>query len=85
MTSPHRASSSVPRTGCPPMGAVFGTGTSIVRTVGEHRLGYRRCTLTASERSPQQSSANAARGGLTLLPQSDAEGPLPLHQRLAPH
>src|ERR1700749_3517384 len=34
MTSPHQVSSSVSRTGCPPMGAVFGTGTSIVRTVG---------------------------------------------------
>jgi hypothetical protein len=32
------------------MGAVFGTGTSIVRTVGLSTVfGYRRCTLTCRE------------------------------------
>ena len=50
MTSPHQASSSVSRNGCPPMAAVFGTGTSIVRTGGFSTVfGYRRCTLTCRE------------------------------------
>ena len=50
MTSPDQASSSVSRNGCPPMGAVFGTGTSIVRTAGLSTVfGYRRCTLTCRE------------------------------------
>ena len=59
MTSPHQASSSVSRNGCPPTVfdggvpprvAVFGTGTSIVRTAGFSTVfGYRRCTLTWRE------------------------------------
>src|SRR5262249_2276719 len=45
MPSPHQASSSVSRNGCPPMGAVFGTGTSIVRTACLSTVfGYRRYT-----------------------------------------
>ena len=50
MTSPHQASSSVSRNGCPPIAAVFGTGTSIVRTAGFSTVfGYSRCTLTCRE------------------------------------
>src|SRR5690348_12702443 len=50
MTWPDQASGSVSGNGCPPMGAVFGTGTGIVRTVGLSTVfGYRRCTLTCRE------------------------------------
>ena len=59
MTSPHQASSSVSRNGCPPMVSLggwplrvadFGTGTSMVRIAGLSTVfGYRRCTLTCRE------------------------------------
>jgi len=50
MTSPHQVSSSVSRNGCPPIPAVFGTGTSMVRTAAFSTvLGYRRCTRTCRE------------------------------------
>jgi hypothetical protein len=59
MTSPHQASSSVSRNGCPPitvslggwpLRGIFGTGMSMVRTAGFSTVfGYRRCTLTCRE------------------------------------
>jgi len=48
----------VSRNGCPPMEAVFGTGTSIVRTAGFSTVfGYSRCTRTCRE-SGRSTGAN---------------------------
>jgi hypothetical protein len=59
MTSPHQASSSVSRDGCPPITVslgcwpprgIFDIGMSMVRTTGFSTVfGYRRCTLTGRE------------------------------------